>query len=194
MVCKETNLLGIVLNPEIRALAPVANADSREFPGGLVSVVKDMIGTMYQHRGIGLAAPQVGLSIPLFVCELETPEGLRPRAFWDPSFEPATATLIESQEGCLSLPGAFIPVARYETIVFQAREILAEPPPDGLFISVKETLTGRNAAVVQHEIDHLNGILMIDHLKPLQRQMVLKKLNRRKSADLVRNHAGGDGI
>ena len=140
----------------------------------LQKFVADMFETMERSDGIGLAAPQVGRSIRMFVIDAsalsdEHPEleGFR-KAFINPKIVERSEELSNYNEGCLSLP----------TI----REELQRPSKirisyvDEIFNAFEESYEGVIARIIQHEYDHLDGILLIDHLNPLKRKMLEGKL------------------
>ncbi|MFQ6608872.1 MAG: peptide deformylase [Fidelibacterota bacterium] len=125
------------------------------------SIIQDMFETMYEEEGIGLAANQIGVSYHLMVVDVTHTEE------WDKPMVFANAQIIGSQgesvmeEGCLSLPEIRFEVTRPEEIVLKYQDQTGK--------QFTSSYTGLMARVIQHEIDHLNGILMIDYLSPLQR-------------------------
>ena len=144
---------------------------------GLAELIENMWETMYEADGVGLAAPQVGLSIRLFVCD-GTPfaEGEKgdasceefKRVMINPVlFDPSEA-YSEMEEGCLSIPGIREGVERPESISVEYYNAQWE--------LVEERLTGLAARIVQHENDHLDGVLITDHLNPMRRRLLHGKL------------------
>ena len=137
-------------------------------------LIDDMFDTMYAAPGIGLAAVQVGVARRLLVIDLQEPEEeggkpIRdPRVFINPEILETSETTRPYQEGCLSVPDQYAEVLRPERV--RARWL----DRDGT--AHDEWLEGLLAICLQHEIDHLNGILFIDHLSRLKRDMILKKL------------------
>jgi peptide deformylase len=137
-------------------------------------LIDDMFDTMYAAPGIGLAAVQVGvpkriLVIDLQDSEVEGGEPVRdPRVFINPEILEASEEVQPYNEGCLSVPEMYAEVVRPARV--RARWL----DRDGA--SHEEELTGFLAVVLQHEMDHLEGILFIDHLSRLKREMILKKL------------------
>lgn len=132
----------------------------------------DMLDTMYDAPGIGLAAIQVGRPIRVLVIDLEDgPDGARnPRYFVNPEVVWTSEELAEYNEGCLSVPEQYALVYRpaqchVKYLDYDGTEQLLEA--DGLL-----------ATCVQHEMDHLEGILFIDHLSSLKRKMLLKRLKK----------------
>ncbi len=133
----------------------------------------DMLETMYDDKGIGLAAPQVGISNRVIVMDVTQSEkgepGLplymvNPEVFWE-SDEQRTYT-----EGCLSVPGQYADVDRPEKIKVRFLDYHGKEKE----IEADDLL----ATCIQHEIDHLDGILFIDHLSNLKRTMIMKKLKK----------------
>jgi peptide deformylase len=138
----------------------------------------DMIDTMYDEVGIGLAAPQVGISLRLVVIADE--ESREARALVNPVIteQGGQAT---AEEGCLSIPGIFAPVTRAAWVTVEARNLDGEP------VTVKGR--GLLARVLQHEIDHLDGILFIDRLDPVTRDRLKRKIKKEGLAASGRPHA-----
>ncbi len=129
-------------------------------------LIADMFETMYDAEGIGLAGPQVGVSRRVIVVDVRE-EGSEPLALVNPRLVESSKETGKSDEGCLSIPGVAAPVERPLRVVVEA--LTGEGHPVRL---EAEGLLGR---CLQHEIDHLNGILFIDHLSPLKRSLLLKK-------------------
>jgi peptide deformylase len=143
-----------------------------------------LIDAMYKNDGIGLAAPQVGRNIQMFA--LAVPEGdkqlsspgeisLLPRmplVFINPSFTPTTTTTEASEEGCLSIPYLYAEVERPVSIMFQAQLI------NGEHINIE--CSGLLARAIQHECDHLDGVLFVDRLKDEELAKVKNKVDRLK--------------
>jgi len=135
-----------------------------------------MFETMYAAPGIGLAAVQVGVPKRILVIDLQEPEEeegepvRRPLVFINPEIVDSSDTLQTYNEGCLSVPEMYAEVDRPDRI--RARWL----DRDGT--ARDEELDGMLAVVLQHEMDHLEGILFIDHLSRLKREMILKKLSK----------------
>ena len=144
------------------------------FDDDLRTLVADMFETMYAAPGIGLAAVQVGVPIRLLVIDLQEPEEeggepvRDPRVFINPEILWHSDHEVHYTEGCLSVPEQYAEVMRPERI--RARWQDAEGK------TYEEEIDGLLATCLQHEMDHLNGVLFIDHLSRLKRDMVLKKL------------------
>jgi peptide deformylase len=130
-------------------------------------MVDDMIETMYDEVGIGLAAPQVGISLRLMVVGHEKTNAAR--AIVNPVITAKTGE-ITAEEGCLSLPGVFAPVTRAESVTLEGQDL------DGQPVSIKAR--GLTARVFQHEMDHLDGVLFIDHLDPMTRDRIKRKIKK----------------
>jgi peptide deformylase len=145
-----------------------------QFDDDLRALVSDMFETMYHAPGIGLAAVQVGVPIRLLVMDLQEPEEedgepvKDPRVFINPEILWASEITVPYTEGCLSVPDQYAEVLRPDRIRAKWQDRQGE---------VHEAeLDGLIAICLQHEMDHLEGILFIDHLSRLKRDMVLKKL------------------
>ena len=144
------------------------------FDAELKTLVEDMFETMYDAPGIGLAAVQVGQPIRLLVIDLQEPaeeggEPVRdPLIFINPEILWHSDSDVPYTEGCLSVPEQYAEVMRPDRIRARWRDV------DGN--SFEEEIDGLLAVCLQHEMDHLNGVLFIDHLSRLKRDMVLKKL------------------
>ncbi|MBF0393395.1 MAG: peptide deformylase [Alphaproteobacteria bacterium] len=157
-------------DPRLKAKClPVAKVD-----GEVASLMDDLLETMYAAPGIGLAAPQVGASLRVLVIDLakdgEEPQPLRianPEFVWlsdeDRSYE----------EGCLSVPEHYAEVTRPAALrlrYLDHQNEIRELDAEGLL-----------ATVIQHEMDHLDGVLFIDHLSNLKRNMILRKLTKARA-------------
>lgn len=144
------------------------------------ALIADMFETMYDAPGIGLAAIQVGVPQRILVMDLQEEEDAEgkpirnPRVFINPElFEPSSEMSVYS-EGCLSVPDQFADVER--PAIVHARWL------DEQGVKHEERLEGLLATCLQHEMDHLEGILFIDHLSRLKRDMLLKKLDKARRA------------
>lgn len=143
-----------------------------EFDEGLQHYTDAMINTMIKGNGIGLAAPQVGDSRRFFVCKLPEAD---PMVFINPEVIGTSAELEAVEEGCLSIPGVYADIERPSVIDVQAWKPSGRP--------FKITAKGMLARVILHELDHLNGVLFIDHLSPKKRERLLKLYNKRIPAE-----------
>jgi peptide deformylase len=165
-------LLPIIETPDPRlrtVSAPVETVDA-----ALQTLIDDMFETMYAAPGIGLAAIQVGVPKRLLVIDLQEEQDAEgkpvrdPRVFINPEILETSEDLQVYQEGCLSVPDQYADVERPATVRarWQDREGKVH----------EEQIDGLLAVCLQHEMDHLEGVLFIDHLSRLKREMVLKRL------------------
>jgi len=160
-------------DPVLRQIStPVETVDDE-----LKTLIRDMFETMYDAPGIGLAAVQVGVPKRLLVMDLQEPEDPEdpespvvrdPRVFINPEVLKTSEQEVPYTEGCLSVPDQYAEVMRPDRIT--ARWM------DENGTTHEEELDGLLAVCLQHEMDHLEGVLFIDHLSKLKRDMVLKKL------------------
>ena len=136
--------------------------------------VRDMIDTMYDANGIGLAAIQVGVDSRILVIDLQDEKDEEdkpikaPHAYINPEILSVSEELSSYNEGCLSIPEQYADVARPASCRVRWLDEQGERH--------EEELTGLLSTCMQHEIDHLNGVLFIDHISRLKRDMVMKKL------------------
>jgi peptide deformylase len=159
-----------VPDPRLRQISsPVEKVDDE-----LRALIKDMFETMYEAPGIGLAAIQVGVPKRVLVIDLQEPEEeggepvRDPRVFINPEIVTSSEQEVPYTEGCLSVPDQYAEVERPDRI--KARWL------DEHGKAHEEEIEGLLAVCLQHEMDHLEGVLFIDHLSRLKREMVLKKL------------------
>ncbi len=140
----------------------------------LKRLATDMLETMYDAPGIGLAAPQVGVLSRLIVMDCVKKEGEppRPMVLFNPRVTWSSAALNSYEEGCLSIPEHFAEVTRPAEVEVAWQDI------DGREQS--EHFAGLWATCVQHEIDHLDGKLFLDYLTPLKRQLITRKMQKLK--------------
>lgn len=140
----------------------------------LKRLADDMLQTMYDAPGIGLAAPQVGVTKRLLVMDCVKGAELAPRPMilFNPRVTWSSDEKSTYEEGCLSIPEIYNEIERPAsvTVAWMDREGAEQ----------EETFTGLWATCVQHEIDHLNGKLFIDYLGPLKRQMITRKMEKLK--------------
>lgn len=146
-------------------------------------LANDMLETMREAPGVGLAAPQVGVLERIFVWEVDDRHGV----VINPSIVSRSRDTVEEEEGCLSLPGLYFPVARSAAVVVEGVDDRGDPVR-----LVAEDLLAR---VCQHEIDHLDGVLFIDHLPEELRKEALTRLRNEAlglpSAPMPRGAAEG---
>ena len=165
-----------------------------EFDDELNTLVSDMFDTMYAANGIGLAAIQVGVPKRVLVIDLQPEDEeaepvecdhdgtahthpatrKEPRVFVNPEILDPAEELASYQEGCLSVPDVFADVDRPTTCRVRYQDLEGE--------THEEDMDGLMAVCIQHEMDHLEGVLFIDHLSRLKRSMALKKLKKLRTA------------
>ncbi len=162
-----SDLLPILIAPH-----PGLKARARPVGPKEASQVRDLVprmfSTMYRAPGIGLAAPQVGVGLRLAVVDLMRDDKPSPIVLINPELVAASDDLATREEGCLSLPNQFAEVtrpARVKVRYVNQEGARQEIEADGLL-----------AACIQHEMDHLEGILFVDHLSSLKRNMILRRL------------------
>ena len=157
--------------------------DVEVFDDGLKKLASDLAETMYMNDGVGLAAPQVGLSIKLVVVDLNDGSGWR--AFVNPKVVDRSKENYVDVEGCLSIPGIFEEVPRPIWIVVEYLDL-----EGGLHT---EKFEYQNARVLSHEIDHLHGKLFIDYLGLAKRRLILHrfmKMRRRGGSENANRISG----
>ena len=167
-----------VPDPRLRKISsPVEQVDD-----GVRALVADMFETMYAAPGIGLAAIQVGVPKRILVIDLQEPEEeggapvKDPRVFINPEILTHSDQEVPYTEGCLSVPDQYAEVDRPDRIRARWLDL------DGK--AHEEEIVGLLATCLQHEMDHLEGILFIDHLSRLKREMILKKLAKQRKEQL----------
>ena len=155
-------------DPKLRKVARKID----KFDKSLEMLSKNMLKTMYEAEGIGLAATQVDIHIRLVVMDLSE-ERNEPRVFVNPEYTILDKSPFTYEEGCLSIPGFNEEISRPSKILLKWQDLQGnfhEEKPDGIF-----------TVCAQHEIDHLDGKLFVDYLSPIKRDRIRKKLeNRRK--------------
>lgn len=168
----------ILIHPDPRLKKTCAPVDAVSPEVG--QLAEDMLATMYDAPGIGLAAPQVGAMTRLLVMDCVKDPALAPRpmVLINPSITWSSEDTSIYDEGCLSIPDQYAEVTR------PAMVRVAWLGLDGKM--AEEEFSGLWATCVQHEIDHLNGKLFIDYLGPLKRQMITRKMEKLKR-ELARN-------
>ena len=139
--------------------------------------IADMIDTMYDEVGLGLAAPQVGISLRLMV--VGDDEGREARVLINPVIAEQGGEIV-AEEGCLSIPGVFAQVKRAEWVRLEAEDDQGQP--------VSITARGLRARVFQHEIDHLDGVLFIDRLDPVTRDRIKRRIRKDGLAEEAGTH------
>ncbi len=149
-------------NPALRRRAEPVTAVTPEID----ALIDDMVDTMYDEVGIGLAAPQVGIGLRLLV--VDEGKGVA-RAYVNPVIAEHGGTVV-AEEGCLSLPNIFADVTRAEWVVVEAQ--------DRRGAAIRTRASGLLARVFQHELDHLDGILFIDRLGKVTRDRIKRRIKR----------------
>lgn len=180
----EGDLLEIVTYPDPVLTAIAKDVAPEEFDDELKKLCKNMLYTMYNAPGIGLAAPQIGISKRIFVIDVnydreETSEdseeytlsNFKPLIFINPIIKEKVGET-SYQEGCLSLPGIYEDVKRFENIIVEYQNTDGEKQE----ISASDLLS----ICIQHENDHLDGIVFIDRLSGLKKNFFKKKLLKQK--------------
>jgi peptide deformylase len=141
------------------------------------TLITDMAETMWRQVGVGLAAPQIGISLRVFVMD----DGKRgARAIVNPVIVERSG-VVREEEGCLSLPGVFAEVERSKWLRLEALDAEGQP--------IRLDLQGLQAKIVQHEIDHLDGVLFIDRLPPVTRDRIKKRIQKEGFAEGRPHHA-----
>ena len=157
-------------DPRLRTIAkPVESVDN-----SIRVLIDDMFETMYEAQGIGLAATQIDVHLRVVVIDLQDEQNA-PLVMINPKFELLTQEIDEMQEGCLSVPGIYEVVKRPEHIRLKALDRSGEP--------YEMEAEGLLAVCIQHECDHLNGKLFVDHLSSLKRSRIKSKLTKQKRVE-----------
>lgn len=178
-------------SPVLRERARLVESDSE----ALQSLINDLVETMNGASGVGLAAPQVGRSERVFVVDVRAvqeedevdgqgsepdvfvPRSVGPLVFVNPELEIIEGDRVEFEEGCLSIPEVREDVSRPQAIWIRFLDRAFEPRElevDGLL-----------ARVIQHELDHLDGVLFVDHLSPLKRRLIRRRLREMARGDVT---------
>ena len=155
-------------DPKLRKVAKKID----KFDKSLEMLAQNMLETMYEAEGIGLAATQVDIHIRLVVMDLSE-ERNEPRVFVNPEYTILDKSLFTYEEGCLSIPGFNEEISRPSKILLKWQDLQGnfhEDQPDGIF-----------TVCAQHEIDHLDGKLFVDYLSPIKRDRIRKKLENRRN-------------
>src|SRR5215467_2366949 len=160
-------------DPVLRKIAEPVSAVTPE----IREVIADMVESMWHQVGIGLAAPQVGVSLRIVV--MDDGKG-GASALINPVITDRSGTVRE-EEGCLSLPGIFADVERSKWVRVSAQDEAGRP--------ISFEAQGLRAKVIQHEIDHLDGVLFIDRLPPVARDRIKKRIQKQGLAKTTGHHA-----
>ena len=159
----------------LRKVAEKVDPDDPE----LGKLVANLFETMYDSNGMGLAATQCDIQKRVLVLDGTLVGGKERRAFVNPVIKEKTEKTIITEEGCLSFPGVYARVERYDGVIVECDDEKGEKE--------EVMLTGVDAVILQHELDHLNGIVFYDYLGPAKKRLLdekvrknVKKINRRK--------------
>ena len=155
-------------DPKLRKVAKKID----KFDKSLEMLSKNMLKTMYEAEGIGLAATQIDIHSRLVVMDLSE-ERNEPRVFVNPEYTILDKSPFTYEEGCLSIPGFNEEISRPSKILLKWQDLQGnfhEEKPDGIF-----------TVCAQHEIDHLDGKLFVDYLSPIKRDRIRKKLENRRN-------------
>ncbi len=144
--------------------------DVIDFDDQLRREADDMYQTMIKEKGIGLAAPQVGLLKNLIIIDIEDEVGRQD--FVNPKITKYSDDYIIEEEGCLSVPGIYAKVKRYKKITVEAKNLLGQT----MIFEAQDLL----ARVIQHEMDHLDGVLFVDRLDDMDKKRLKSELKRLK--------------
>jgi len=181
---KDSEVLEILHYPEPVLKQVAVDVEEKEFGAELQNICQNMLLTMYNEPGIGLAGPQVGISKRIFVMDVDYSRdtidedaehykihSLNPRIFINPVIKNKEGEIVY-EEGCLSLPGVFDEVTRSESLTVEYRDPYGD----------QHTLNadGLLSICIQHENDHLDGIVFIEHLSNLKFNLYRKKLIKSK--------------
>lgn len=169
-------VLPLIIAPDPRLNVPSQKVETVD--DELRAFAKDLLDTMYANDGIGLAAVQVGVHKRIIAVDVARREGgSEPMIFINPEIVAEGEDISIYTEGCLSFPDQFSDVERPEAVKIRYMDLAGvtqEIEADGLL-----------ATCLQHEIDHTNGIVFVDHISKLKRDMILKKLTKAKKMGLV---------
>lgn len=164
-----------------KAILKKKTEEVRSIDADIKKLIARMIEAMYANKGIGLAAPQIGISKQLIIVETsdnprftvrEEISNGKPLAFLNPRIIKASKERETGEEGCLSLPGIFLQVKRATQVEVHCKT------PDGKEVQIQAS--GLTARIFQHEIDHINGTLIINRVSPFARLKIKKQLDAMK--------------
>ena len=161
------------------------------------ALIRDMIETMREERGVGLAAEQVGESVAVCVIEIPlemdrdeqgcyyNPGATMPMAFVNPRIVTASRETETAEEGCLSFPGLYVPIERHEEITVEYLDAQGK--------AQARTFRKFLARAIQHEMDHLNGVLLVDRMSKLKKMALSAQLQRlkRQTREAMAGQAAG---
>lgn len=168
-------VLPLVIAPDPRL--KICSQAVTEVDGATRKLVDDMLETMYASGGIGLAAVQVGVHKRVLVMDIDQREEGKPAnpiVMINPEIAGSSAEINTYEEGCLSFPGQYAEVKRPLKVTISFLDYHGKPQ--------KIEADGLLATCVQHEIDHLNGVTFVDHISPVKRDMIIRKIKKAKRA------------
>ena len=171
---KKMTKLKIVIAPDQR-LNTICS-EVKRIEKGTLFFIENMVETMYESNGIGLAAPQVGIMDRILVMDCSYEENdRRLKKIINPEIIKYSDELSEHEEGCLSLPQQFAKIERPSIVKVRYLDVNGD--------KCEEEFEGLESTCLQHEIDHLNGKLFIDHISKLRKKLILKKLQKYKKVN-----------
>ena len=148
------------------------STEVKNFDASIKKIIKDLFDTLYfSGNGIGLAAPQVNIHKRIIVMDLKKDGKSYPETFINPNIIKKSSEKSKHEEGCLSIPDFYAEIHRPSIIDVEWLDLKGK--------NNKETMTGLRAICMQHEIDHLDGILFIDYLSGLKRKMAINKIKKK---------------
>ena len=157
-------------DPRLRTKAQPVTA----FTDATATIIDDMLATMYEEKGVGLAATQVDIHQRIVVMDTSE-DSDQPMVLINPEIIASSEETSINEEGCLSVPGTYAKVDRHDACTVKALDRQGK--------EFTLNATGLQSICIQHEIDHLNGILFVDYLSPLKRQRIQKKLEKEARLD-----------
>ncbi len=175
-------ILSIITEPDPRL--HICSEEVPEVTDDVRRFMDDMLETMYHSEGIGLAAVQVGVHKRIIVMDIDHPQERyqsdgsghgKPICMVNPKIVASSEDENIYQEGCLSFPGQFAKVIRPKEVTIEYLDYNGE--------TQKLLCTGLLATCVQHEIDHINGVVFVDHISKLKREMILRKLKKAQQSE-----------
>ena len=179
-------ILPLVIAPDVRLKTKSSPIDAID--DEIKTLAADLFDTMYYERGIGLAAVQVGVLKRMLVADVTWRENEGPGEQWvliNPEIISGSEDERVYKEGCLSFPDQFAEVTRPDAVKVRYQDL------DGK--THERDFDGLLATCIQHEIDHLNGIVFVDHISNLKRDMILRKLQKmKKLGHFEHDHVHGD--
>ena len=153
-------------------------AEVKNIDNEVKKLVNNMFDTMYKNNGVGLAAPQVNESLQILVIDCSNKDNeFEPRVLINPIIKKQSKIYKEYEEGCLSFPEHFAEIDRPDKLKI---EYIDENNKKKIL-----STDGFNSRIIQHELDHLNGILFVDHLSRLKRDVIIRKMKKFKKEENI---------